>query len=56
MKTNKRFKLWVGGEVERTCGRKEVNRLLMEQDKNPSEYRGKTVVICDTITAVQIGK
>ena len=51
-----RYRLWVGGEVERTCGRKEVDRLLWSQDKNPSKYRGKTIVICDTITAVRIGK
>ena len=54
---SKRFKLWVGGEVERTCGQAEVNRLLRTQEKSPADYRGrKTVVICDTITAVRVGK
>ena len=50
-----RYKLWVGGEFERTCNLKEVNRLLDNQEKSPKRKEHKIIVICDTITAVRIG-
>lgn len=48
-----RYKLYVGGEVERICYLKEVNRLLMAQNKEPLQRDRKTIVVSDTVTAVR---
>lgn len=52
---NKRYKLIVGGEVERTCTLLEVNRLLAIQAKAMARKEKKVIIVSDTVTAVRIG-